>query len=374
MRSRVTRSRLIAGAAAGLAAAGLLAWAVYPAQPIAARPAADRGAQSTPTPVPSGPALPSPPGTQPVPRVTPPGTAAPSPTPLPPPARTAQPTAGPFTAGLRIGAFTGGQSLASFDAKVGQAVLTVSYVRWGTPVRWLAHVVAAAAAARAEPVLELYPGPLGHNARQIAAGAGGSEGWLASFGRTIAQTGDPVTISFFPEMNGPWRQWWSQGPANYIRAFRHVHAVLSARAGPLITWFWQPSAMHNANPDPMPWWPGSGYADIVALDGYYYFPHDTFDAIFGATIKLVRRAAPAVPMMVGETAAGPMYGRQAWEVGNLFAGIRGHRLLGLVWFNRDQHYQPYQFHQDWRLQDHPGALAAFRACLRRYGPLARLLS
>ena len=310
---------------------------------------------------------------RPVPRATRPSSHSPSPAPrVTQRTRNAPRTGGALTGGLRLGAFTAGQSLASFDAQVGPAALVVTYVRWGTPARWLAHVIAAAAANRAEPVLELYPGAFGHNASQIAAGTGGSDAWLRSFGATIAHSGKPVSISFFPEMNGRWRAWWSHDPATYVRAFRHVHQVLSSLAGSLITWFWQPSAMHNSNPDPMPWWPGGGYADVVALDGYYYFPHDSFDAIFGATIGFIRRAAPVVPIMIGETAAGPMYGRQAWEITNLFAGIRSHGLLGLVWFNRTQHLAPYPFHQDWRLQDHPAALAAFRTCLARYGPLARL--
>jgi Glycosyl hydrolase family 26 len=364
--------RLIGIAAVGLAiVAGLVGWALYPAHPGAGRPAAEQSRQARPTA--SAPAQVLPSSARPAPSATP-ATPSPSPSSSPPkPRPPAQHIDGAFTAGLRFGVFTAGQSLPSFDAQVGQAALTVTYVQWGTPVRWLAHVIATAAASQAAPILELYPGAFGHDASQIAAGTGGSDAWLSSFGRTIARAGDPVVISFFPEMNGSWRASWSHGPANYVRAFRHVHQVLSGLAGSLITWFWQPSAMHNSNPSPMPWWPGAGYADVVALDGYYYFPHDDFAAIFGATIRLVRQADPTIPIMVGETAAGPMFDRQSWEITDLFAGIRRYGLLGLVWFNRSQHMQPYEFHQDWRLQDHPVALAAFRACLARYGPLARLV-
>lgn len=371
MISRATGSRTLVGiAAAALAIIGVLVgWAIYPPHSPASRPQAyqSQSAQSQPSQTRL-------PGPSPDPRTTRPGSHRPTPTPrVTTPVQHPPHVGGSFTDGLRLGVFTAGQSLPSFDTQVGPAALTVTYVQWGTPVRWLARVIATAAANRAEPILELYPGAFGHNASQIAAGTGGSDAWLGSFGRMVARVGDPVAISFFPEMNGPWRASWSYGPANYVRAFRHVHQVLSGSAGSLITWFWQPSAIHNANPDPMPWWPGHGYADVVALDGYYYFPHDNFDAIFGATIRLVRRVAPTIPMMVGETAAGPMYGRQAWEITDLFAGLRRHGMLGLVWFNRSQHMPPYQFHQDWRLQDHGAALAAFRVALARYGPLARLV-
>jgi len=53
------------------------------------------------------------------------------------------------------------------------------------------------------------------------------------------------------------------------------------------------------------------------------------------------------------------------SVRNLFAGIRHYRLPGLVWFDEDQHGGLYR--QDWRLEDDPAALAAFRRAVSRRG-------
>ena len=278
----------------------------------------------------------------------------------------------PFTTGLLLGAYTGGQDLRGFDSQVGPAVLTVSYVPWGAPVNFLTARIKSAARQHAEAIIELEPGALGHSARQIASGSGGSDTWLSQLGRAIKRLGDPVEVSFFPEMNGPWHKAWSHGAANYVAAFRHVHAVLGAVAGTRITWVWQPSAIHKDTPSPMPYWPGAGYVDVAAMDGYYYYQHDTFDAVFGKTVSQIRQVAPTLPLMIGETATGPLFNRQVLEINDLFAGIRRSHLIGLVWFNQFQHYAPYQFHQDWRLQDNPAALATFRACLVKYGPLARL--
>jgi hypothetical protein len=278
----------------------------------------------------------------------------------------------PFTKGFLLGVYTGGQPLTGFGSQVATAALTVTYVHWGTPVAYLAQLIASAAQHKAEAILELEPGAFGHNASQIAAGTGGSDSWLRQFGQTVRALRYPVAVSFFPEMNGPWHARWSRGPASYVRAYRHVHALLSSLAGPWITWFWQVSAIHKDTPSPMPWWPGGGDVDVAALDSYYYYQHDTFTAIFGRTIALIRRAGPRVPIMIGETATGPLFGRQVTEIGDLFAGVRRAGLIGLVWFNQYQHKPPYQFHQDWRLQDHPAALAAFRRFLAANGPLARL--
>jgi len=278
----------------------------------------------------------------------------------------------PFTKGLLLGVYTGGQPLPEFDAQVGRAALTVAYVHWGAPVTYLAQLIATTIRRGAEPILEFEPGAFGRGTGQIAAGTGGSDPWLRQLGQTIRALGYPVAISFFPEMNGPWHKAWSSGPASYVRAFRHVHDVLAVQAGPLITWIWQPSAIHKDTPDPMPWWPGAGYVDVAAMDSYYYYEHDTFDTVFGQTIALIRRADPRVPVMIGETATGPLFGRQVAEINDLFAGIRRTGLIGLVWFNQFQHKPPYQFHQDWRLQDHPAALAGFRRWLAALAPLAQL--
>ena len=56
---------------------------------------------------------------------------------------------------------------------------------------------------------------------------------------------------------------------------------------------------------------------------------------------------------------------QAAKIPGLFAGIRRDHLLGLIYFDVTQHRGLY--HQDWRLDDHPAAVAAFRAGVRSRG-------
>ena len=43
--------------------------------------------------------------------------------------------------------------------------------------------------------------------------------------------------------------------------------------------------------------------------------------------------------------------------------MRADRTLGLVWFDHAQHNGIY--HQDWRIEGHPAAEAAFRQDVRR---------
>jgi hypothetical protein len=62
-------------------------------------------------------------------------------------------------------------------------------------------------------------------------------------------------------------------------------------------------------------------------------------------------------VFLSEVGIGQVTG-QAAGIPNLFAGIRKYHLLGLVWFDVTQHAGIY--HQDWRLEGHPEAIAAFR--------------
>jgi hypothetical protein len=185
-------------------------------------------------------------------------------------------------------------------------------------------------------------------------------------------------------MNGSWYAYGSSTANDYIHAFRHVHDRLlkdvgrrltPAAASRLITFMWQPSAIHTSTPSPMPYWPGAHYVEMVGLDGYYYRSTDTFHIIFARTISLIRQKSPHTKIMIGETAVGPMTGHQARGIKDLFTGIRSRNLAGLIWFNRNQMSIPFPadkriYHQDWRLQDHAPALRAFKAGLKADSPLA----
>jgi hypothetical protein len=253
-------------------------------------------------------------------------------------------------------------SLSAFDHAVKhKASLRMMFLRWNTPI-FPVGMITKNAANGAETVIELQP--LHYTMQQIADGVG--DAWLTGvFAPGIAAFGKAVTISFAPEMNG---QWYSYGfgrtkPADYIRAWRHVHTVLAGTtAGPLVTWLWQPSAIHFSTPSPKPWWPGAKYVNEVGLDGYYVVPGDTFKVIFGATIRLVR-SLTRKPILIGETAVGVTTTHQVADIKDLFAGIRRNHLRGIVWFNIPQHAGKY--HQDWRLQDHPRELRAFIAQLAK---------
>jgi mannan endo-1,4-beta-mannosidase len=213
--------------------------------------------------------------------------------------------------------------------------------------------------------------------------------WIKSFAKTIVTVRQPVILSFGPEMNGSWYQYGSgkSSPGSWVSAYKHFHDVLIGavrhdlkelqipeRAGKLVSFMWQPSAMHKKTHTPAPYWPGKQYVDLVGLDGYYYYSDDTFASIFGKTLKLVRSLTSA-PVMIGETAAAPEFNKETWDIDDLFAGVRANHLLGLIWFDENQLDKKYaagqrKFHQDWHIQDFPSAVATFRKDLAGQGKIA----
>ncbi len=55
---------------------------------------------------------------------------------------------------------------------------------------------------------------------------------------------------------------------------------------------------------------------------------------------------------------------QARQISGLFAGIRDQQILGFVWFDVAQSGSLYR--QDWRIENDPAAIAAFRQAARNY--------
>src|ERR1022692_385154 len=123
-----------------------------------------------------------------------------------------------------------------------------------------------------------------------------------------------------------------------------------------VTWLWTVNVSYPGSGPLRDYWPGAAYVNWAGIDGYYDYRIDTFSRVFGPTLRSIRKFTRK-PLLLAETAAGQVAG-QARIIPGLFAGIRRHHLLGLVWFDQAQHSGIY--HQDWRLEDHPAAITAFR--------------
>jgi hypothetical protein len=189
--------------------------------------------------------------------------------------------------------------------------------------------------------------------------AGGSDAYLRSYADAVVAFGHPVILSFGHEMNGNWYSWGygHASPATFVAAWRHVVRVFRAAGATNVTWLWAVNAIQGASSAIGQWWPGAAWVDWTGIDGYYFGSADTFSSVFSPTIADIRSFSTA-PLLIAETAVGTT-ARRVSQISALFAGVRAENLAGVVWFDEAQDAGLY--HQNWRLEDDPAALAAFAA-------------
>jgi glycosyl hydrolase family 26 len=204
--------------------------------------------------------------------------------------------------------------------------------------------------------------PKGVTLDSIAAGR--SDAYLRSYADAVVAFRHPVILSFGHEMNGTWYSWGNgqQSPAAFVAAWRHIVDVFRAEGAANVTWLWTVSSIEGASSELSKWWPGAAWVTWIGVAGYYYHATDTFGLVFGSTIADVRTFSSA-PVLIAETAVGTTVNRES-QIDGLFAGVSEQGLAGAVWFDEAQHAGIY--HQNWRLEDDPDALAAFSAAVATY--------
>lgn len=214
----------------------------------------------------------------------------------------------------------------------------------------------------ATPVIQLMPS--GVTMRQVAVGD--FDAPLRAYAAEARAFGRPVILSFAPEANGNWYR-WGYGrtlPSAWVAAWRHVVTVFQSQHASNVTWMWTMNIPFPHSGPVSDYWPGAAYVGLIGIDGYYVHPSDTFTSVFGPVISQVR-GLTSKPVLISETAAGPDSGpERETQIQGLFAGAVADHLVGVVWFDEAQDDGIY--HQDWRIENDPAALAAFRAAVREY--------
>lgn len=234
--------------------------------------------------------------------------------------------------------------------------ITIYYSPWNVSFR--ARFVTAAAQAGAVVLVHMEP----WHASMSAIAAGRWDSYLHRFAAQVRHYGGHVILSFGPEANGRWYPWgWHHArPAEWRAAWRHVVTLFRAAGASNVTWLWDISGGRRGRGPARDWWPGPQYVDWVGIDGYYFTSTDTFKSVIGNTVRTVRKFTKK-PILVSEVGIGPRAG-QVKKLPGLFAGLRRNHLLGLIYFDVSQHNGLY--HQNWRLDGNPAAVAAFRAGVR----------
>jgi len=241
----------------------------------------------------------------------------------------------------------------SFTSETGQkAQISLYYSGWNDPFQ--INMANWAYQGGGMPFAQMLP----YNISLSSLASGKYDAYLRSFAIAVSEYQHPVLVGFAPEMNGTWYDWGSGhlAPSVYVAAWRHVVDVFRAEDATNAIWVWTVNSLNETGAPLKEWWPGSSYVTWVGIDGYYYKDTDTFNSVFGTTIKEISTFTNK-RVLISETGIGPNSARIS-QLNGLFAGIQEDHLLGFVWFDQAQYNPPY--HQDWRLADDRSLLAVFR--------------
>jgi mannan endo-1,4-beta-mannosidase len=266
----------------------------------------------------------------------------------------------PYLGVFKQGVIASYGPVVSFAKTVGrQPSIVLYYSGWLDPFQ--IRLAEQTAAHHAVPLVQMMP----KGVAMSSVASGKYDSYLGSYARSVRAYGRPVIISFAPEANGWWYNWGfgHTDPAQWIAAWRHVVTLFRRQGATNVTWLWTVNRGGGPTGPVKDWWPGARYVTWVGIDGYYFRKGDTFDGLFLPTIRAVRQLTPD-PVLLSEIGIGQITG-QVTAMPSLFAGIRKFHLLGLLWFDVAQHQGLY--HQNWQLEGHPAAIAAFRKGVRALG-------
>lgn len=202
---------------------------------------------------------------------------------------------------------------------------------------------------------------------------GRHDDYIRRWARALASYGGPVRLRFAHEMNGNWYPWAeaSNGnrPGDFVKAWRHVHAIFTAAGAWNVEWVWAPVALHVTGQ----LYPGAAYVDRVGLSGFVggvqlrFARFRSFDALLGRPLRALGQIAPRKPVEISELGVSDQGGDKAGWITGMFRSLAGRpQIDALVWFNLRKQ-------SDWRIQSSKGVERAFAegAQDQRFGQRSR---
>ncbi|WP_104063852.1 glycosyl hydrolase [Arthrobacter sp. 4R501] len=281
------------------------------------------------------------------------------------------------TAALRFGVATAGGPLANGELDevaqlAGESPSTILFYKdflQAPPIAEMNSVRARGAV----PLITWEPWAWGGGMEQPAysldrVAAGDFDAHITQWGQALAAWGQPVQLRFAHEMNGNWYP-WAEGvngnqAGDYVNAWRHVHDVVAATGAGNVSWVWSPNVPYYGSTDLAGLFPGAGYVDVVALDGYNWGTSASWSGwispqdLFAPGIAQLRTLAPGVPILISETASSEAGGNKAAWNSELVSYLAAQPdVVGFVWFH-------LQKETDWRINSSATSASAFKSALQ----------
>jgi cellulose synthase (UDP-forming) len=182
------------------------------------------------------------------------------------------------------------------------------------------------------------------------------DAYIRTWAHALAAFGKPVRLRFAQEMNGNWYPWAKENgntPAEFVRAWRHVHDIFTAAGASNVQWVWSPFSGA-----PKRFFPGVGYVDrlgITCLNGgtaTFGQGWRNFASVCGKSIQQLHALAPQLPIELSEVGSAEAGGSKAAWITGMFAFLAHHpEVKSVVWFDLDKQ-------TDWPIQSSRAAQRA----------------
>ena len=280
------------------------------------------------------------------------------------------------TAPLRFGVATPGGALAAAEIDEVSALagerpsMVLIYKDFLQPLP--VDEMTAVRARGAVPLVTWEPWAWGGGVEQPAyslerIAAGDFDARILEWGHALAAWGQPVMLRFAHEMNGNWYPWAEavngNQPGDYVQAWQHVHDVVASTGAGNVQWVWSPNVPYWGSTDLAGLYPGAGYVDLVALDGYNWGTSTAWSSwvspqdLFAPGIAQLRTLAPGKPILIAETASSEVGGsKAAWNTSLVSYLAAQPDVMGFVWFH-------LQKEADWRINSSASSAFALNAAL-----------
>jgi len=197
--------------------------------------------------------------------------------------------------------------------------------------------------------------------------AGDFDAYLRQWGQALGAWGHPVMLRFGHEMNGDWYPWSEQtnsnGPGDYVAAWRHVHDTVTAAGATNVTWVWNPNVPYAGATGLGGLYPGAAYVDAVALDGYNWGTAASWSTwvspaeLFSDGLAQLRALAPGKEIIIAETSSAEQGGsKAAWNTSLISYLAAQADITAVIWFN-------FNKEADWRINSTAASAEALRSAL-----------
>jgi hypothetical protein len=196
--------------------------------------------------------------------------------------------------------------------------------------------------------------------------AGKHDAYITQWAKDAAAWKKPFYLRFAHEMNGKWQP-WSPGVngntvAEYNAAWRRVHDIFVKQGATNLRWVWSPYVSCGNCTAFGKVYPGNGYVDWVALDGYNWGTSSSggswqsMSQVFVTSYDKVTALAPTKPFMIAEISSAESGGSKAdWITSAYYKTItnRMPKTQAIIWFDSINE-------RDWRINSSDASLTAYK--------------